>query len=61
MTAENKELGAIEAPQDGKTTPNQSNGIAFAGKTFPLAQMLATAQLTAICAAIGMPFVQEEL
>jgi len=28
---------------------------------FHLAQMLATAQLMAICAAMGMPFVQEEL
>jgi len=29
--------------------------------SFPLAQMLATAQLMAICAAMGMTFVQEEL
>jgi len=31
------------------------------GVVHPLSQMLATAQLMAICAAMGMPFVQEEL
>jgi len=61
MPRDNNALSGYDNANDTKHTANQSNGIAFAGKTSGLAQMLATAQLMAICAAMGMPFVQEEL
>jgi len=41
--------------------PDECTCAVLCGVAHPLAQMLATAQLMAICAAMGMPFVQEEL
>jgi len=57
-----REFGAAHnAPFPARSADRDGANVGTNSPSSGLAQMLATAQLMAICAAMGMPFVQEEL